>query len=417
MKKSKYNLFIKYDENNYIIFNSLYGTLGKLNNDIVNRYHNNKLNEEEINTLYNKKIFIADEVDEIDLINKDRISGIKDDSKKVYRIWTTSACNARCFYCFEKGMKAETMSEETAYNVAQYIIERIKPNDRIRIEWFGGEPLLNTNVIKIISDIVINKCNEVSAKYSSNIITNGSLIDKNICDLFKCCLIKKCQITLDGGFETYDDIKNYYNKSHNFFTVINNLKLLTNNEINVSLRLNYDNNNYEPLSMLLDFLNRHFRNNEYLKAYIYPLWSSTNTGVFVSEAHADNNYIKLIDKLVKYNFMKADNVIGLKRKVRQCAARNINSVAILPNGDFSKCSETFNQVIGNTYSGITDIKTYKEWISESLHDDCKDCLYLPLCNDGCKASNYNNMPTCFPTKDIIKDIIKWYVSYLDKQKE
>jgi uncharacterized protein len=308
------------------------------------------------------------------------------------------------------------MSEDTAYDVAEYIIERIKQNDRIRIEWFGGEPLLNTNVIKIISDIVIEKCREVSAKYSAMIITNGSLIDKNICDLFKCCLIKKCQITLDGAFEMYDDIKNYYSKSYNFFTVINNLKLLTDNEINVSLRLNYDNNNYESLSMLLDYLYKHFGNNEYLKAYIYPLWSSTNTGEFVSEAHADNNYVKLIDKLVKYNFMKADNVIGLKRKVRQCAARNINSVAILPNGDFSKCSETFNQVIGNTYLGITDIKTYNEWISESLQDECKDCLYLPLCNDGCKASKYNNMPTCFPTKDIIEDIIKWYVDYLDKQK-
>lgn len=416
MKKSRYNIFIKYDDKKYIIFNPLYGTIGKLENDIVKRYINDKLTDEETEILYKKDIFIDDDIDEIEVINKGRIAGITDTHTKVYRIWTTSSCNARCFYCFECGMKHETMTTKTASDVAKYILDNINKEDRIRIEWFGGEPLLNTNAMLIISGLVIDKCNTVGAKYYSNIITNGSLVNKKVIDIFKDCKVRRCQITLDGLNEDYDKAKNYYNKKFNFNSVINNIDTLLKNEINVSIRLNYLNTNYESLSKLIDYLHNRFTDNKCLRVYIYPVWSATND-TFVSEAHADINYIKLIDKLVRYKFINAEDVIGLKRKVRQCAARNINSVAILPNGNFSKCSEVFNQVIGNIYDGITDVETYYEWTKEILSDRCNDCVYLPICNDGCKASRYNNMPTCFPTKEIFDDIIRWYVNYLDENND
>ena len=70
-------------------------------------------------------------------------------------IFTTTACNARCFYCFEAGAKKRTMTGETAISVADYIIDNCIDN-KITLQWFGGEPLCNHKVI----DIICNKLKE-----------------------------------------------------------------------------------------------------------------------------------------------------------------------------------------------------------------------------------------------------------------
>lgn len=417
MKKSNYNFLIPYKDNETIIFNPLYGTLGKLEDKIVEAYNNDSLTCEDKDILYKKHVFIDDNINEIEIIAKDRAKGIQDPTKKVYRIWTTSGCNAKCYYCFEQGVKVETMTRDTALKVADYISSRINKNDKIRLEWFGGEPLLNTEVIRIISDIVIKECKDKEAKYISSIITNGSLVNEDIVKLFKECNISRAQITFDGSKDVYNKAKNYYNSTaHNFDNVMNSVKLLSTNGIRVSLRLNYDNANYDSISELIDYIHDNFNSNKLVNPYIYPIWSSTKEDGYTSEAFADNNYLKLIDKLVSYNMMKPDAVIGIRRKVKQCAARNINSIAILPNGDISKCSETFTQIIGNIDNGILDEKKYNEWISTTTHPECVTCKYLPVCNDGCQSSRYTRMDSCFPTKNIFEDIIRWYVSTLDNQK-
>lgn len=415
MKKSKYNLFIPYKENSTIIFNTLYGTLGKLEDRIIDGYNMDSLSEDELHILYKQKIFVDDDIDELEIVNNNRIEGIMDTKRKVYRIWTTSCCNARCYYCFELGMERQTMTADTASKVSDYIMDQIKKGDDLRLEWFGGEPLLNTEVIEMISDKVIKRCEEINANFSASIITNGSLVDKTICKLFNDCRISRCQITLDGNKDVYNEAKNYCNKKYNFDLVINNIKLLSNNDIHVSVRLNYDNKNYNSLSELLDYLYDNFRSNKNVSSYIYPIWSSTYDNKFITEAYADDKYIKLVDKMVKYNMTKAENVIGLKRKVRSCSARNINSVAILPDGRFSKCSEAFNQIIGNLDKGVTDTKTYNEWTTVNLDEGCKECVYLPVCNGGCQAARYTNMEICFPTKNIHDDIVRWYINYLDNK--
>lgn len=416
MKKSKYNIFIPYDDTKQIIFNPLYGTLGKIENDIVSEYLEDRLSEDNAKEMYARHILVDDDIDELSIINDGRAKGILDKTKKIYRIWTTSGCNARCYYCFEHGIEVSTMTLEMADKVTNYIMDRINEGDKIRLEWFGGEPLLNPDVIDYVSERVIDKCNRVGAKYSSSIITNGSLITDEICELFKRCKIKRAQITLDGDRLIYNDAKNYYKPDlYNFDTVINNIKLLSKYDINTSIRINYDNKNYESISSLIDFIHDTFKDDKHVNPYIYPIWSSTKEEGYTSDACADNNYLKLIDKLVSYGMFKADSVIGMKRKVKQCAARNINSIAILPDGKISKCSETFTQIIGTIDDGITDTKSYNEWTSTKVHDDCRDCIYLPMCNDGCQSSRYTRMETCFPTKNIINDIILWYVNYLDSK--
>ena len=92
-----------------------------------------------------------------------------------YTILPTTACNARCYYCFEHGSKIVTMTEQTANEVVEFIVRNCG-DKRIHIAWFGGEPTLATARIDQICEGLIK--NEI--KYSSSITTNGYLIDEEM---------------------------------------------------------------------------------------------------------------------------------------------------------------------------------------------------------------------------------------------
>lgn len=89
-----------------------------------------------------------------------------------YVIFTTTDCNARCFYCYELGRSRIPMSVETAHKAADYISAHCG-GENVSIQWFGGEPLFNKNIIDIISSDLAAK----GVEYTSIMISNGYLFD------------------------------------------------------------------------------------------------------------------------------------------------------------------------------------------------------------------------------------------------
>ena len=151
--------------------------------------------------------------------------------------------------------------------------------------------------------------------------------------------------------------------------------------------------------------------------YIYPIWDALNESnhdAFRTKTKADYNLIKLFDLLVDYGMTSAINVARLKYRKHQCKSCNKNYCAFLADGKIVKCSETFNQVLGDVWRGIIDKEHYDFWISDALDEKCKKCVYLPLCQGGCRSSYFTKMPQCFAYRPIIDDILKWYVSRLEK---
>lgn len=418
-KKSNYNILVPYKENSTIIFNPLKGSIGRFTNETLERFNKNELTDDEIKILLDKGILIDNDFDELNKINDDRKITICDNNLKHFRIWPTSACNARCYYCFEKGIKPVTMTKEVADATIKFMIDKLENNNLLSIEWFGGEPLVNVNIIDYIYSKIKPVCKEKNCKIFSTMITNGSLINESIAK--KICHdwdIKQIQITLDGYADYYDTAKNYYNKKlHNFNTVINAIKLLNKESIKISIRMNYDMKNYDSIVELVNYLHNEFEDSSNITYYIYPLWSSTDEEYedkFISKAVAEKKLLNIFDLLLKYNMRSAKKLANLNYKKHACFARNKNSYTILADGKITKCAETFKQVIGDIWDGIKDTKTFDIWTNTDLETKCKNCIYLPLCQGGCKSSYFTSMPQCFAFKDIIEDVIRWYVDKLEQ---
>ena len=128
-----------------------------------------------------------------------------------YTILTTTDCNARCFYCFEMGRPRMPMSKETAQRTADYIINHCK-GKKITINWYGGDPLYNKDVITFICRLLT----EAGVDYESKMISNGYLFDDDvIAEAQSLWRLKRVQITLDGTEEVYNRIKAYIYKGVN----------------------------------------------------------------------------------------------------------------------------------------------------------------------------------------------------------
>lgn len=417
-KKSRYNIFVPYNDDETIVFNGFTGAIGKFNSDVMERFEKDLLSQEEIEILLKKGIIIPIDYSEIDKINTDRAEGICNEKVKHFRIWTTSGCNARCYYCFENGIKAVNMTIDTANALISYIDKLLRENDALEIEWFGGEPLLNIDIIDYITVKLLEICSEKNCTYHASMISNGSLVTKELAQTMKNkWKISSIQITLDGYDEFYNRAKNYYNaEKYNFFNVINSIKFLAENEIFVSVRMNYDTSNYESLIKLIEFLHIELKDYKRIGYYLYPIWDALNesdSNAFHTETQADYNLIKLFDLLVDYGMNAVINVARLKYRKHQCKSCNKHSCAILADGKIVKCSETFNQVLGDVWNGIIDKEHYDFWVSTTLDDKCKNCVYLPICQGGCKSSYFTKMSQCFAYKPIINDILIWYISKLD----
>lgn len=314
----------------------------------------------------------------------------KSDAITGYTIMTTTDCNARCFYCFELGRQRTPMSEETAQQVADYIISHCK-GEKVSLRWFGGEPLYNKPVISLIC----RRLKEVGIDYHSSMISNGYLFDDNvIAEAKDLWLLKEVQITLDGTEQTYNRCKAYIYKNVNAYRrVIGNIHKLQDAGIKVNIRLNIDIHNAENLSELAEELHREFGEPKGISVYLHALFEEEKG----SKALRDDEKRKYVfdqindieARLKEYGFIRARR-LSRQVKINRCMADNDHSVVIVPNGRIGKCEhyseDHFVGQIGNEDRDTQMVEKFKETRDEI--DACAtcfnypDCIWLKLCEDS-----------------------------------
>lgn len=101
----------------------------------------------------------------------------------------TLGCNFDCPYCFENHyagkMSAEVQDDDVA--LAGRMIDASAP-ERMKVTWFGGEPLLAPEIVESLSQRLIALADERGIEYDAGIITNGYLLDQDIVDMLTCYL-------------------------------------------------------------------------------------------------------------------------------------------------------------------------------------------------------------------------------------
>lgn len=424
------------DNNVMLIVNTMSGELLAISVEEFDAIKNNTLKELNpflYDYLVQQWFLIPKYTDEqtlIDTIRNAKMSNFRlTDPLKVNKfiILTTMDCNARCYYCYENGCdRKETMTPEKANEVADFIIKSVKNTfsgldektskkkvNQFQITWFGGEPTLNFEAIRIIVD----KLNAEGLPFNNYGISNGYLLnEENVKYLSEVAHCKRFQITLDGLNEEYAKVKNYiYDDPDPFSTIEKNMRCCINHGIDISIRLNLGLHNYDSMVQVVKWFFEKFvptlteEQKHMVGIYSHALFSCS-AGGSTNQEELDELYTKemeLVKLMHSYTYVDGkytDYLIhqynirkigGLKYSA--CALTNENSIVINPDGSISKCEHSLKEsMIGSIddYYLDMDLSAQASWLSfRDRSERCKTCPYYASC---ATARNCYGSEICSP---------------------
>lgn len=414
---SYYIISTPLDEENVLLLSTTSGALIKLNQDKYKNLCNNiydSFSEEEFRALVSMGFVFAE--DEKILINASRenaVNTIKDQPMGI-TILTTSDCNAHCYYCYEKGIESATMSTGVADNVIDYIIKNCN-NKKVHLAWFGGEPLLNYQII----DYITQKLEIAGINFYSTMISNGYLFSCISVDQLSKWQLKKVQITLDGIGEEYNRIKKICPGKDDFAVVIQNIKNLLSMGIHVTIRVNFDPKKLDSALKTIRYVSECYGSSEGLSLYCVNIVDD-KIKTALELPQAENPFLKIYSELLKYGYVNSPQNFGIRPKTAFCGIYH-NYVVVDPRGNIFKCEHTCmnkDEILGHVASGeITDKTKLQWWLSTELpYNECEKCKLLPCCQGGCKTLAKSNKKeyVCLPIKNCIEDIIKMYYIHSKK---
>ena len=118
----------------------------------------------------------------------------------------TEKCMFRCVYCYEDFLKGK-MSNDVKQGVMSLVENQAHGLRRLKIDWFGGEPLSAFSVVKELSEGLLDLCDRFDVEYASSMTTNAYLLDEVRAPQALALQIRRFQITLDGPAETHDSLR------------------------------------------------------------------------------------------------------------------------------------------------------------------------------------------------------------------
>ena len=391
--------YIKYKLSKYVFeldYNDVKILYNTLNGGICS------LNKHEYKNIFNKDLFcglwlyehyfiVPEDFDEDYVLDEYRkkhkrlVTSNYLNNVSTFTIFTTLKCNARCFYCYELNMKGKKhMTLETADKVVEYILSCTCNNQTIKLDWFGGEPLTNIEVIEYIVTMLKNSNRSVTSSMTSN----GYLFNIENINKMKDINLSNVQITLDGTEETYNKTKRFIYKDDPspFKTVIYNIHNLLLNNIGVTIRLNVDNNNADDIEKLLYYLFKEFdndkKNGKRISVYCFNIFE-------IGFERTKEQIIELNNKLIKFNQLIFENDFGFFNndlffgiKYENCMVDSGSNVTIDPDGNIGFCEHHFDKhLFSNVYTPeVKNIEEANYWqIKAEYGENCKDCKLKPIC--------------------------------------
>lgn len=334
-----------------------------------------------LKTLYTDHFIVSEDYDEtaayIGYCNIARALKFKKEGYDGFTILPTTACNARCIYCYEQGIEYVTMTEDTIDAVIEFIKKVRNPNKSVFFSWFGGEPLIGEKYI----DKICAAMREEGIEYASRITTNGSLITReNVKKMVDDWKVRHMQITLDGVEEEYNRRKNYYfNYESAYWHVLSRIKLINESGISLSIRVNVDNGNIDGVPQMLDDLAAFITDRERLTIDLAPL--------FDLQASDDSQEIwekvfDIYDIIEENGFYSTTRYSLTQARINFCMAdRPYRSIVIAPDGKLYNCENIMSfDSVGDIWSGITNTD-YLNGLAkvEPAREMCKGCFSLPEC--------------------------------------
>ena len=128
------------------------------------------------------------------------------------------------------------------------------------------------------------------------------------------------------------------------------------------------------------------------------------------------------ETLYKHGILAKTDSLVPRRKVTCCSTRATNELVVDTKGDFFKCMQTSTsdqKTVGNCKEGLIMNDELAQWLIPITPKECTDCIYMPICQGGCKGFRSLNNPLvspCVIEKYYLSTILK-YVNIMNMEEK
>lgn len=431
LKLSDYNVIIdEIDDGDLLIYNSFTSALGvleKKNKFIYDNVENLKsecLSKDELECVQAMKengFLIDKNFNEYNAIKVKNHRNRYSKESLALTIAPTMACNLSCPYCYEKNVdKSRSMTKDVQKKLIEFIESKIKNLKLLTVAWYGGEPLLGLNVIKDLSKDIITLCEDNEVEYLADIVTNGTLLDKETAIVLKeQCKVDTAQVTIDGTEKIHNQRRGLRNNENSFKKIVENVNDCL-DIMKMSVRINVDSSNMEETIKLIDYFEKEMKWTNKVRYYFSKvrnyvnkddtLCLSKNETCLTSEEYFDFS-IKLYKIMHERGYASYfEDCYPLAPDI-SCSAITENYYVIDPEGDIYTCWILIgnkDRKIGNVNNPEIILNNPEKilWLSTDIPRECDKCSLMPLCQGGCPIHYMNGQLECRHDLNSLKQYIK-----------
>ncbi len=418
----------KISKENRLVYDALNKKVYSFNNQIIENYINNRNDE---NT---KKIFDVIQKKSLEIIELRKKIIFHEDKLNLIRILVTNNCNLKCKYCYaldgNYGQKITYMSKYIADKVCKYIHDNYK---FVReINFFGGEPMLNIEVIEYICNKIVHQYHISSRKIPTfSVVTNGTVMSEKILEVIKKYKIN-VTVSLDYPDELVNDDNRIYSNGTGTFKIIdkNINKLIKETDSLFAIEATYNQKHIENKISYIDIIKKNYFNYGVKLSIVSPvsnnnLFLEKNKNFFEEQLQlfssigiASQNLMTFLKSLFSHSFSEyyCDALIG--------------QIAISPNGDIYPCQMFIAQnidsslkkfCIGNVQNLENNrkseiLKWLKKYNTKNLNS-CKNCNIKSSCSDCVfyKYLNKNYSHSCNKKIETYYEKVNTFLNFISNE--
>ena len=371
-----------------------------------------EINEAEINDCLDDvqelkdmgKLFTSDQYENLAFDFKKRNTVIK-----ALCLHIAHTCNLNCEYCFASQGKYHgeraLMSLEVGKRAIDFLIENSGSRVNLEVDFFGGEPLMNFDVVKEIVAYARSIEKQHNKNFRFTLTTNGMLVDDDIIEFAN----KECHnvvLSLDGRKEIHDNLRKTINGKGSYDVIVPKFQEFVKRRGNKGyyVRGTFTHNN-------TDFTNDifHMADLGFTELSMEPVVCAPSDPYALTYDDLPvlfDQYEILAKEMIKrekegrpitfYHYM-IDLTGGpcIYKRVAGCGVAT-EYLAVTPAGDLYPCHQFVGDdemIVGNIYEGITHPETVDMFRGNNnlyTRDECRNCWAKLYCAGGCAANNYHS---------------------------
>ena len=329
------------------------------------------------------------------------------DVVKALCLHVAHTCNLNCSYCFASQGKYHgeraLMSFEVGKRALDFLIENSGRRTNLEVDFFGGEPLMNWDVVKRLVEYARTQEEPHHKKFRFTLTTNGMLIDDEVID-FANREMSNVVLSLDGRKEIHDALRVDYAGKGSYDRIVPKFQKLVKARggKNYYMRGTFTHANPDFTKDLFHMADLGFTELSMEPVVCAPGDSAALTSEDI-EIVKQQYELLAVDMLRRekegkpitfYHYM-LDLTGGpcIYKRISGCGS-GTEYMAVTPWGDLYPCHQFVGEEkyrLGNIWNGVTNTELREEFRSCNAYarKECDDCWARLYCSGGCAANAYH----------------------------